>query len=113
MANIKQPVLLFILLIASVCVRAEDGYDLWLRYKIVNDTKLLSSYRNSISGINIAGNSPTLLAAKEELANGLKGLLGKIIPRKLHCRMELSLQHCIPIIDNPAADLRKPVGCCR
>ena len=80
MANIKQPALLFILLIASVCVRAEDGYDLWLRYKLVNDTKLLSTYRNSISGINIVGSSATLLAAKEELANGLKGLLGKTVP---------------------------------
>ena len=80
MATIKQPALLFILLIASVCVRAEDGYDLWLRYKLVNDSKLLSTYRNSISGINIAGNSATLLAAKEELAIGLKGLLGKTVP---------------------------------
>ncbi len=40
----------------------------------------LASYRNTISGINITANSPTLLAAKEELENGLKGLLGKNIP---------------------------------
>lgn len=78
--HIKQAILLFVLLIASVYIRAEDGYDLWLRYKIINDPKLLYSYRNSISGINAGANSPTLLAAKEELTNGLKGLLGKIIP---------------------------------
>ncbi|MGZ8525130.1 MAG: alpha-glucuronidase family glycosyl hydrolase, partial [Chitinophagaceae bacterium] len=57
-----------------------DGYDLWLRYKLVNDSKLLSAYRNTISGLTIKSNSPTLLATKEELENGLKGLLGKIIP---------------------------------
>ncbi|MGZ5221259.1 MAG: alpha-glucuronidase family glycosyl hydrolase, partial [Chitinophagaceae bacterium] len=78
--NTRQSILLFALLIATACIRAEDGYDLWLRYKLVNDSKLLSTYRNTISGLNIKTNSPTLLATKEELENGLKGLLGKIIP---------------------------------
>lgn len=79
-ANIKQPFLLLALLLTTICIRAEDGYELWLRYKIVDDPKLLSAYRNTISGININANSPTLLAAKEELTNGLKGLLGKTVP---------------------------------
>ena len=79
-ANIKQPVLLLALLLTAIYIRAEDGYDQWLRYKIVDDPKLLSAYRNTISGINIYADSPTLIAAKEELANGLKGLLGRTIP---------------------------------
>jgi alpha-glucuronidase len=67
---------------SSARLYAEDGYDLWLRYKTVTDGKLLLAYRNTISTITVAGESATLLAAKEELQNGLKGLLGKNIPVK-------------------------------
>jgi alpha-glucuronidase len=51
-----------------------------LRYKIIDDPKLLYSYKNTISATNINASSPTLLAAKEELENGLKGFVRKIIP---------------------------------
>lgn len=86
-ANSRSTVLLLALLLTSLLMRAEDGYDLWLRYKMVDDPKLLSGYKNTISGINITANSPTLLAVKEELTNGLKGLLGKTIP------LQPALQH--------------------
>jgi alpha-glucuronidase len=76
----KKTVLSFVLLFTSVHLPAEDGYDLWLRYKIINDQKLLTGYRNAINGININADSPVLFAAKEELENGLRGLLGKNIP---------------------------------
>jgi alpha-glucuronidase len=81
-SNSKKLILLFILLPASVYLQAEDGYDLWLRYKIIDNERLLTVYRNTISGITITGSSPTLLAAKKELEKGLKGLLGKNIPVK-------------------------------
>lgn len=74
---IKQPIAGLILLLATLNLRAEDGYDLWLRYKQVADTKLLTQYRSQVSGIIVYGDSPTLLAAKEELERGLGGLLGK------------------------------------
>lgn len=79
-ADIKKRILLFIFLLASAFLRAEDGYELWLRYNVIKDHRLLSSYRNTISGINITAASPTLIAAREELENGLKGLLNKKIP---------------------------------
>jgi alpha-glucuronidase len=56
---------------------AENGYDLWLRYKLVDNSSLLNAYRNNISGVNIPGTSPTLSVAKSELMLGLEGLLGK------------------------------------
>lgn len=56
---------------------AEDGYRLWLRYEKISNKNLLESYSKSISGYYIEDSSQTINAAKEELANGLTGLLGK------------------------------------
>ncbi|HEV7783235.1 MAG TPA: alpha-glucuronidase family glycosyl hydrolase [Chitinophagaceae bacterium] len=78
----KMLPLLFFVLLSNILV-AEDGYDLWLRYKMVTDQKMLAQYRQAISSIVISGNSPTLLAAKEEAEKGLTGLLGKKIPLKI------------------------------
>ena len=60
--------------------RAEDGYDLWLRYRRVSDLALLSEYRAAIAYLVVAGDSPTMRAAKEELGTGLAGLLGAAAP---------------------------------
>lgn len=81
-SNSKKLIPLFILVLASFQLLAEDGYDLWMRYRTINNEKLLTGYRNTISGITIIANSPTLLAAKEELEKGLNGLLRKNIPIK-------------------------------
>jgi alpha-glucuronidase len=61
-------------------LKAEDGYDLWLRYVPVADAQRLSEYRTQLEGINVFGNSPTIQAATEELNRGLLGLLKKTIP---------------------------------
>jgi hypothetical protein len=60
--------------------RAEDGYDLWLRYRPVADTALLRAYRAAATQLVVAGRSPTLLAARDELRLGLRGLLGADVP---------------------------------
>ncbi len=57
-------------------LRAEDGYELWLRYPRVNDAGLLAEYRGAIRRLVVDGTSPTLRAAREELIAGLTGLLG-------------------------------------
>ena len=48
-------------------VFAEDGYRLWLRYDKIDDPGLLQLYRNQITGVFFAGNSPTLTVAKKEM----------------------------------------------
>jgi alpha-glucuronidase len=58
----------------------DDGYDLWLRYRVVDDAALLRQYRASIASVVVEGDSPTLRSAREELATGLRGLLGTAIP---------------------------------
>jgi alpha-glucuronidase len=68
-----------VLLLLPLCGWSEDGYELWLRYKQVNEAKLLIQYRSAVSNIVIYGDSPTMAAAKEELVTGLSGLLGKKI----------------------------------
>ncbi len=55
----------------------EDGYELWLRYLLVDDPTLRAAYRAIAQQIVFPGDSPTLNAARMELRRGLKGLLGE------------------------------------
>ena len=55
----------------------EDGYDLWLRYRLVADVARLAEYRTAIQRLVVQGDSPTLRAAHDELVTGLTGLLGR------------------------------------
>lgn len=75
----KKCYLIFFLFLVSFTLRSEDGYRLWLRYDRIDDNQLLAQYRNAISGIQCESRSATGLATKEELENGLEGLLGKKI----------------------------------
>lgn len=72
----KKLTILLIFFSAATCLKAEDGYELWLRYKMVDNSTLLSSYRQLVTDIYINGTSLTIAAAKEELSTGLNGLLG-------------------------------------
>jgi alpha-glucuronidase len=58
----------------------EDGYDLWLRYRPVADAGRRRAYGEAITRIVVAGDSPTLRAARDELRTGLSGLLGRDVP---------------------------------
>ncbi len=75
--------LLFLILISlGTPALSEDGYDLWLRYTPVNP-QLQAQYRDSISSIVVSGNSPTMLAVRDELTRGLEGILGTTVPASL------------------------------
>jgi alpha-glucuronidase len=67
--------------LAAATARAEDGYELWLRYRPIADAQLLGHYRARLAGLVASEGSPTLRAAKEELVRGLGGLLGAELPR--------------------------------
>ncbi len=58
---------------------AEDGYDLWLRYRPV-EAAALSRYQPLANALLPRGTSPTIAAARDELERGLTGLLGKAVP---------------------------------
>jgi len=65
----------FLLLLAAPA-RAEDGYDLWLRYRQM-EASALAQYRPLATVVVSEGASPSLDAAKAELTQGLSGLLAK------------------------------------
>jgi alpha-glucuronidase len=54
---------------------AEDGYDLWLRYRPL-ETQWAGPYKQAATELVGAAGSPTLAAAQSELTRGLAGLLG-------------------------------------
>jgi alpha-glucuronidase len=67
-----------LLVAAAILARpaaAEDGYELWLRYRPV-ETNWVERYRTSLTQLILNDDSPTLRAAKDELVRGLRGLLG-------------------------------------
>ena len=65
---------------AAPAARAEDGYDLWLRYRQVADPARLAEYRAAATELVVDGGSPTLDAVRDELGRGLRGLLGASVP---------------------------------
>ena len=55
--------------------RAEDGYDLWLRYPPTESARA-NEYRAQISQLVAADATPTQAASRAELLRGLHGMLG-------------------------------------
>jgi alpha-glucuronidase len=56
-------------------LRADTGYELWLRYRRVTDATRLGEYRRAFARVSIEGNSATTRAIHDELALALRGLL--------------------------------------
>jgi alpha-glucuronidase len=92
-------------LLAAPWARAEDGYELWLRYVTVSDADLLARYRASITEVVFAGGSVTLETAREELGRGLRGLLGEEVPLVSHATREgalvVGMPETSPVVDSP------------
>src|SRR5262252_97432 len=63
----------------SLPVAAEDGYDLWLRYRPV-ETGSYAALDSGVRELVTGARSPTLAAAERELSRGLSGLAGRPIP---------------------------------
>jgi alpha-glucuronidase len=61
-------------------IRDEDGYELWLRYRKVNDPDRLAQYRGAIKGVVILGKSATAEIIRSELERALSALLGRSVP---------------------------------
>jgi alpha-glucuronidase len=76
----------------------EDGYDLWLRYRLISNPSSLADYRATIARLVVDGNSPTLRAARDELSTGLQGLLGRRVPTDRRVRVDGSI-----VVGTPAS----------
>ena len=70
------PLLLLAVIGAAPAAFAEDGYDLWLRYRPV-ETERRDAYRSAVREIVVPAGSATLGLARSELVRGLSGMLGR------------------------------------
>jgi alpha-glucuronidase len=77
--RIFRLLLLLCLACSAPVALAEDGYDLWLRYRPV-PAEWLEAYHRSTTEIISGAHSPTLDVAEAELSRGLGGLLGVAPP---------------------------------
>lgn len=73
--NIKKTIVPILFTFFAPGIKAENGYDLWMRYVKVTDNTLLLRYKKQITSPAVLGNSLTIQAAKNELKKGLSGLL--------------------------------------
>ncbi|MBO9730304.1 MAG: alpha-glucuronidase [Chitinophaga sp.] len=71
----KKTTLWLVCLCYLLTAKGENGYDLWLRYTRITSPSLLTSYRQQANSLIISGSSATMRIVKEELTNGLSGLL--------------------------------------
>jgi alpha-glucuronidase len=69
-----------LILTFTLSVSADDGYELWLKYRKIANEQLLKQYRESIGCAVVPGESKTLQIIRSELASGLGGVLGFGIP---------------------------------
>jgi alpha-glucuronidase len=85
----------------------EDGYELWLRYRLVQPAELLKAYRQQVYGVGnaasggnvvVPGDSPTVEAIRSEMQRGLAGLLGEPVDIGQDC-----LQQGGVLIGTPAS----------
>lgn len=70
----------FLMLLYSGSAKADSGYRLWLKYDKIQDQQYLRHVKSLTGSIGIAGNSPILKTAANELHRGLQGLLGADLP---------------------------------
>jgi len=62
----------------------EDGYELWLRFRPVDDAQRLAQYRQAISAVAVPGKSATAEIIRSELARALLALLDSSVPLSEH-----------------------------
>ena len=69
--------ILSFILVPSISLNAENGYDLWLRYSYINDSEIRENHSQYFNKINISGESETLVVIKKELLRASEGMFNK------------------------------------
>ncbi len=64
---------------ASTPLRAETGYDAWLRYAPIDDRASREQYDSLPATVVTLGDSEILTAAETELVRGVRGMLGRTL----------------------------------
>lgn len=79
MAHFKKLFALFVFSLSSLTAQVPDGYELWLGYDKMDDSQLVTEYKNLTHSIYFANGSDILNNAKKELEKGTLGLLGETL----------------------------------
>lgn len=74
----KKLNVLLLFVLACYFVKAENGYDLWLRYVKISNPVLLQQYKQQLVSPVVLGSSSTVSVIRTELATALKGLTGNV-----------------------------------
>jgi alpha-glucuronidase len=72
----KFIVSIYVIVFISTGLKAENGYDLWLKYRPIDNISLKNDYSGILQSIYISGNSQTVGLIKEELSRASKGMVG-------------------------------------
>src|SRR4051794_29735444 len=84
MRSLRRPLVCAVAIALAIThvhvARAETGSDLWLRYRPVPEV-MRASYSSAIRSIVVPIQSPTGDVIVAELSRGLRGLLGRDVPR--------------------------------
>ncbi|WJS96740.1 alpha-glucuronidase [Flavobacterium johnsoniae] len=83
--------LVFLFFLISFSASAQKDYKLWLQYNVVNNSALVSEYKNNLGGIIVLGNSETIRIAQKELQTGFENMLGTILEIKPNIKGENNL----------------------
>ena len=105
--------LLLAALAAPVALRAETGYDAWLRHAAIDDDRIRQRYAAMPAVVVALGDSAVIKAARQELLHGVRGMLGRTLRAEAHWPRESAIvlgtfgaiQKSAPAI-SVAADLR-------
>lgn len=57
--------------------KTNDGYNLWLQYKKLDDNRLLNDYKDALQAVQAFGDSETIELAVDEIVKGFSGLFGQ------------------------------------
>jgi alpha-glucuronidase len=71
--------LLTALLLRAAPIRAETGYDAWLRYARIDAKVAQEQYAKFPAVVVALGKSPVVESAREELIRGVRGMLGRTL----------------------------------
>src|SRR5206468_1444140 len=97
-----------VLLLPVTVLRAETGYDAWLRYVSIDDPSVRQMYAELPATVVTAGASPVLTSAGAELSRGIFGMLGRHLrqatqmPGDDGCILLGTLDSIKPLVSDPS-----------
>src|SRR3954452_18554457 len=95
------------LLLPHAVLRAETGYDAWLRYALIDDPSVRQMYAELPGTAVAGGTSPVLASAAAELSRGILGMLGHHLrqspqmPGDEECILLDILKSIKPLVSDP------------